>query len=103
MFVGIGEGTHDAKIQCNVAAIRVHLDITGVHVSMKKTIAKNLSVENFHAISCQCREVDAGRTQCIHMIDGKTFHTLHHHHFICTPIPINFRDQQQFRIGKVAF
>ena len=62
MFVGIGEGAHDSEIQCNVAAIRCHLNITGMHVGMEKTIAKNLGIENFHAIGSQRREVDPGRT-----------------------------------------
>ena len=95
-FVELGQGADNAEIQRHIPTEsgRCHtdLDISRVHVGVKKTIAKHLGKENSDAVTRQLRDVHARLPQSVHMADRQTVHAFHDNHFAGAVIPDHFRD-----------
>ena len=106
LFVHLGQGADDAKVQRDVAAkgfrIEADLDIARVHIGMEKTIAKHLGEENRHTIARQFGNIHASIAQLLHLADGHAVHTLHHHHFGVAKVPKYLGHQHQIQPLHVA-
>ena len=92
-----------AEVQRDVAAISSDLNITGVHVGMKKPIPKNLHIKDRYPIRGKLRDVDVCSFKRIDLTDRNAVHTLHHDDVRIAPVPIHLRNEKKFRVSEVTF
>ena len=52
-LVVIRQAAHDAKVQRDIAPIRRHQNIAGVHIGVEKAVVEHLREKNLHAITRQ--------------------------------------------------
>ena len=104
-FVSLGERTHDAEVQSDVFAsvggVGRDEDIAGMHVGVKKSVAKHLSEKYLDSRARKPRKIDSLLDQRLALADRRTQHALHHHHLAGAPVPVDLGDKQQGRVQKI--
>ena len=105
-FIDFGERTHNAKIKRDVATKRsrceTHLDVAGVHVSMKKAVTKHLREKNRDAISGKFFHVHASIPQALCLAYGHAVHALHHHDIGHAIVPVHLGNHDQIQALHIA-
>ena len=78
------ELAHDAEIHGQVAGrrrvARIHENVAGVHVGMKKIVAERLLEKDLDAAFGQHLKVHAHAAQPVQLTDGNALDALHHQH-----------------------
>src|SRR3546814_6921270 len=81
VFVELRQRTYDAEVKRNVTPQGFrpvgHENVSGMHVGMKKAVAKDLRKENLDACSAQLAGIDTGRFQSFGLADRDAAHALH--------------------------
>ena len=105
-LVEFSQRANDAKVQRDVAAKRqgvdADLDVAGVHVGMKKTVAKDLREKDGHAVARQLGNVHSSVPQRRSTADGHALHALHHDHGLGAQLPVHLGNHHQVQAGHVA-
>ena len=102
ILVAVGQRADDAEIERDITAVRSDKNVAGVHVGVEKTIAEYLGKKDFNAGGREFGEVDAIGAQLVDLRNRRALHALHDHDGRGAPVPVNFRDDQQLRLAKVA-
>ena len=101
------ELAHDAEIHGQVAGrrrvARIHENVAGVHVGMKKIVAERLLEKDLDAAFGQHLKVHAHAAQPVQLTDGNALDALHHQHVGPGKVPendgvINERAAQQVQL-----
>ena len=102
VLVVVGQAADDAKIQRDIAPVRRHQDIAGVHVGMEKPVTKHLGEKNLHAKAAQLLQIHPGLAQAVDLPHRNAVHPRQRQHVAGAGVPEHFRHDQHRRVGKIA-